>query len=56
MPDFTSAEYQKQRSDAELVTVIQQGRGMMPAFSKQMNEQGVRALVGHIRRFAPPSP
>jgi len=56
MPDFTSAEYQKQRSDAELVTVIQQGRGMMPAFGKQMNEQGVRALIGHIRRFAPPSP
>jgi mono/diheme cytochrome c family protein len=51
MPDFTSADYQKQRSDAELLAVIQQGRGMMPAFGKQMNEQGLRALVGHVRRF-----
>ena len=52
MPDFTSAELQKQRTDAQLLQVIRDGRGMMPAFGKQVNEQGLGALVNHIRTFA----
>jgi mono/diheme cytochrome c family protein len=56
LPDFTSAEFQKQRSDTELLQVIRDGRGMMPAFGKQVNEQGLSALVTRIRRFASPAP
>jgi mono/diheme cytochrome c family protein len=52
MPDFASAELQKQRTDAQLLQVIREGRGMMPAFAKQVNEQGMSALVAHIRSFA----
>jgi mono/diheme cytochrome c family protein len=52
LPDFSSAEFQKQRTDAELLQVIRDGRGMMPAFGKQVNEQGQSALVSRIRRFA----
>ena len=51
MPDFTSADLQKQRTDAEFAQVISQGRGMMPPFGKQVNEQGLQALVQHIRKF-----
>jgi mono/diheme cytochrome c family protein len=52
-PDFTSAEFQQQRSDAQLVQVITAGKGMMPPFGKQVNPQGIAALIGHIRAFAP---
>lgn len=51
IPDFTSADFQKQRTDADLATVIQNGRGMMPGFGKQLNEQGLAALVKHVRAF-----
>lgn len=52
VPDFTTGELAK-RSDAELLEVITNGRGMMPAFSKQINAQGLQALVAHVRGFAP---
>ena len=51
LPDFTSAEFQKQRSDEQLLQVIRDGRGMMPGFGKQLNAQGLAALVAHIRAY-----
>jgi mono/diheme cytochrome c family protein len=51
MPDFASADFQKQRTDAQILTVIREGRGMMPPFGKQLNEQGISALVQHVRKF-----
>ncbi|HKU43321.1 MAG TPA: cytochrome c [Polyangiales bacterium] len=51
LPDFTSAEYQKQRSDQDLLSVIKDGKGMMPGFGKQLNEQGLSALLSHVRSF-----
>ena len=53
LPDFTSAEWQQSRSDDALAQVIADGRGMMPPFGKQINPQGLSALVRHIRRYAP---
>ncbi|HEX4352255.1 MAG TPA: cytochrome c [Polyangiales bacterium] len=52
LPDFTSPQFQAQRSDAQLSQVIREGRGLMPPFAKQVNEQGQAALVARIRRFA----
>lgn len=54
MPDFTSPDFQKQRTDAQLLAVIRDGRGMMPPFGKQLNEQGLSALVQHVRRYGSP--
>ena len=51
IPDFTSADLQKQRTDDQLLQVIRDGRGMMPGFGKQVNEQGMAALVSLIRTF-----
>lgn len=51
LPDFTSAEFQKQRTDEQLVTVIKAGKNLMPAFGKQLNEQGLAALLAHVRAF-----
>jgi mono/diheme cytochrome c family protein len=51
IPDFTLADFQKQRTDAQLLAVIREGRGMMPPFGKQLNDQGLTALVQHVRKF-----
>lgn len=53
LPDMTQPAYRSARSDAELATVIKNGRGLMPAFGDQLSEEGVAALVRHVRRFAP---
>jgi len=54
-PDFSAQEFQSQRSDQQLSDVIRNGRGLMPPFAKQVNEQGISALVAHIRRFGVPA-
>jgi len=51
VPDFTLATWQASRTDVQLSQTIHDGRGMMPAFGKQLNENGIAALVGHIRGF-----
>jgi mono/diheme cytochrome c family protein len=54
LPDFTSAQWQADANDDALAQVIIDGRNMMPAFGKQINPQGVAALVRHIRRLGSP--
>jgi mono/diheme cytochrome c family protein len=56
LPDFSTAEFQKSRSDAQLADVIVNGRSLMPAFGKQLNPQGIEALIAHIRRLGQPAP
>jgi len=51
MPDFTAAAYQDAKTDADLSRAIRMGAGLMPAFGDQLNERGIAALVGHIRRL-----
>lgn len=57
MPDFTSASFQNQRTDRQLALAIRDGRPMMPPFGKQVTEQGIAALVQHVRSLvnAPPT-
>jgi len=54
LADFTSPEWQSSRSAEQLAQVIRDGRGMMPPFGKQLNPNGIAALVDHIRRFGGP--
>jgi mono/diheme cytochrome c family protein len=51
MPNFADPAFQAQRTDAQLKAAIQTGRGMMPAFGKQLNDQGIDVLVNRVRRF-----
>jgi mono/diheme cytochrome c family protein len=54
IPDFTAASWQAQRSDAQLLVSIRDGKGStMPAFGTKLKEEQVRGLVAHIRAFAP---
>ena len=46
--DFGSADVQKQ-SDAELTTVIADGKGKMPAYGKSLKPEQIKDLVTYIR-------
>lgn len=50
IPDLTSAEA-RARTDEEMAAVIREGRGMMPGFGSRLSEQGIAALVAHMRSF-----
>jgi mono/diheme cytochrome c family protein len=54
MPNFSDPQFQAQRTDAQLAEVVRQGRGLMPPFGKQVNDQGIEALIAKVRRFAVP--
>jgi mono/diheme cytochrome c family protein len=48
--DFHSAQVQDQ-TDAQLASVIAQGRGNMPAFGSSLSKDQIDALVKYIRTF-----
>lgn len=49
--DLGSADVQKQ-SDADLTTIIENGRGKMPAYGKSLKPDQVKELVTYIRSLA----
>lgn len=49
VPDLTLAATLAGKNDEQLAAVIQDGRGMMPAFGKQIVPAGITALVRHVR-------
>jgi mono/diheme cytochrome c family protein len=56
LPDLGSVAFQNGRTDRQFATVIREGRGMMPAFGKQLTEQGITALVQYVRTLGSPAP
>jgi cytochrome c6 len=48
--DLGSAEVQAQ-SDAELTEITAKGKHKMPGYEKSLGEDGVAAVVAHIRSF-----
>jgi hypothetical protein len=53
IPDFTTAFWQTQRTEAKLLARILDGKGKeMPAFRGKLKEDQARGLVAHIRSFA----
>jgi len=49
--ELGSAEVQKQ-SDAELTTLVEAGKGKMPAYGKSLKPEQVKQLVEYIRSLA----
>jgi mono/diheme cytochrome c family protein len=54
LPDLGDPAFHAARSDAQLASVIREGRGMMPAFADQLTDAGVAALVTHVRTLKRP--
>lgn len=52
IPNFTDAAWQKKASDAEITTVIQNGKPPMPPYKSRLTDEQVKALVTYIRSFA----
>jgi mono/diheme cytochrome c family protein/uncharacterized membrane protein len=54
IPDFTSARWQGQRSDAQLLDGIREGKGSdMPNWKGKLTTAESRSLVAYVRTFAP---
>ncbi|MEM2591097.1 MAG: c-type cytochrome [Thermofilaceae archaeon] len=51
VPDFTSPAWQKERTDQELIEVISNGKGLMPAWKGKLTESQIKALVAFIRKL-----
>lgn len=51
-PDFTNADWQRSRTDAQLAEAIRNGKGkFMPSFKSKLSEPDITALVAVVRRF-----
>ena len=52
--DLTAAEWQRARSDAELVATSRNGRGAMPPFGDLLTADQINALASHVRTLKRP--
>ena len=52
--DLTTAEWQRSRSDVEIVSAIRNGRGAMPPFQDVLSSQQVDALGAYVRTLKRP--
>ena len=52
--DLTSAEWQRARSDAEVLAAIRTGRGAMPPFDGVLTVEQIAALGAHVRTLKRP--
>jgi len=51
MVDFTSADYQKSVTDAQLTDAIANGKKPMLGFKGKISDDDIKALVAEIRSF-----
>jgi cytochrome c6 len=53
LPDFTDRRWQEQRSDAQLLVSILDGKGAgMPAYRDKLDDEQAQSLVALVRSFA----
>jgi cytochrome c6 len=52
--DLTAAEWQRSRSDTDLVAAIKDGRGAMPPFTDVLTTDQIRALASYVRTLKRP--
>jgi cbb3-type cytochrome c oxidase subunit III len=52
MPDFTDPNWQKSRTDQQIIETIRNGKGkFMPPWKEKLSEEQIKALVGYVRAF-----
>jgi mono/diheme cytochrome c family protein len=56
LPDLASAAWHEARTDGAILTVIRDGRGLMPEFGSKMHAQAIEALVAHVRSLREAAP
>ena len=50
MRDLTSPDVQKQ-TDAEMIRVVSNGQGRMPAYELILGDERIKAVVGYVREL-----
>ncbi|HMF58330.1 MAG TPA: cytochrome c [Pyrinomonadaceae bacterium] len=52
-PDFTSARWWQEhgKSNREMIAIVANGKGGMPAFKRKLNQSEIKALVAYVRKF-----
>lgn len=51
-PDFTDVKWQKSRTDAQISSTVQNGKGKnMPGFKSRLSDADVAAVVAQVRAF-----
>jgi len=56
IPDFSSPDWQAERSEFALVASIRDGKGtFMPAFADRLTDTEIRQLVAYVRALDPPA-
>jgi mono/diheme cytochrome c family protein len=51
-PDFTDPKWQSSRKDEDLVQIITEGKGEMPAYGESLSKDQINGLVAFIRSMA----
>ncbi len=52
--DLTTVEWQRSRTDAEVIGAIRNGRGAMPPFQDVLSSQQIDALAAYVRKLKRP--
>ncbi len=51
-PDFTDANWQKSRTDAQLIDTTKNGKGkFMPSYKGKLSDEEIAAVVARVRAF-----
>jgi mono/diheme cytochrome c family protein len=50
--NFHDKAYMSSKTDAELLTTIHNGKGVMPAWKGQLTEDEMKAVLAYVRKFA----
>ena len=53
IPNFADAKWQASHTNKKITDVINVGAGIMPGFKEVLSPAEVRAVVKHVRSFAP---
>jgi len=52
--NHTDGSYMNSRTDEQLLQVIRNGKGAMPAWGKVLSEEEIQAVLKHVRTLAQP--
>jgi mono/diheme cytochrome c family protein len=52
--NHTDGSYMNSRTDEQLLQVIRNGKGAMPAWGKVLSEEEIQAVLKHVRSLAQP--
>ena len=53
---FDNPDWQKRYTDAQLITIIKDGKGMMPSFGSSISDADLKTLVTYMRSLAATKP